>query len=72
MTARQEIKDRRKELGLSQVKLTNAARVSRFRFTLWEAGDGDLTNEEPLRVEAALQLIAKSKLKTLSALSEPG
>jgi predicted transcriptional regulator len=69
MTLQEQTKTRRKELGLSQVRLTNAARVSRFRFTLWEAGDGELKPEELVRIDEALQRLAKARLMRLSTLS---
>ena len=70
MSLREETRTRRKELGLSQVRLTNAAGVSRFRFTLWEAGDGELTSEELGRIEETLQRLAKARLMRLTTLSK--
>ena len=65
----QDVRVQRKQLGLSQVRLANLAGVSRFRLTLWESGDGPLTEEELARVISLLRHQAATTIEALSELA---
>lgn len=62
-------KNQRKELSLSQVRLANLAGVSRYRYVLWELGDGPLTADELQQIGDALRRRAEEQIRQLAALS---
>jgi predicted transcriptional regulator len=49
------LKIRRTALRISQARLARLAKVSRFKISLYELGDGALTPDESLRIKEALQ-----------------
>ena len=64
-----QARHRRKETGLSQVRLARLAGVSRYRYILWELGDGELTGHEKSQLADALARRAEEKIRNLSSLS---
>jgi hypothetical protein len=50
--------------------LANLAGVSRFRLTLWESGDGPLSEAELSKLLIALQSEARARLSQLAGFVE--
>lgn len=72
MDTRKRIKVFRRKVGFSQVRLANVAGISRFRLTLWEAGEGPLRRDELRRLDDALERLASERIKHLQQLSAAG
>ena len=45
----------REAVGLSQIRLARLSDVSRFRISIFESGDAELTADEVRRIRKALQ-----------------
>jgi predicted transcriptional regulator len=58
------LKTRRTALRIPQTRLARLAKVSRFKISLYELGDGNLTSDELLRIQEALQAEA-NRLRNL-------
>ena len=71
----ENLRSHREALGLSQIRLARLAGVSRFRISVHESGDGELTAEEQGRIRAALKAEAQrlaSIADTLGRVQEAG
>jgi transcriptional regulator with XRE-family HTH domain len=58
------LKTNRTALRISQSRLARKANVSRFKISMYELGDGNLTPDELLRIQEALQAEA-NRLRNL-------
>jgi DNA-binding transcriptional regulator YiaG len=65
---REEVRIHRTKLGLSQLRLAALARVSRFKLTLWESGQGPLTEVEVKKIHTVLVAEAAARLIELRGL----
>jgi len=50
----ENLRSHREALGLSQIRLARLSDVSRFKISVFESGDGELTKDEEGRIRAAL------------------
>ncbi|AFC22531.1 hypothetical protein phi1422_0011 [Bdellovibrio phage phi1422] len=51
----ESLKKKREDLGLSQMKLANAANMGRYNISLFESGNRDLTKEEEAKINEVLK-----------------
>lgn len=63
-----EARTHRKRLGLSQVKFARTAGVSRYRYIMFELGNGDLTAEERRLVKEVFDRLARAQIEVLTAI----
>ena len=66
------LRDRRKRLNLSQLRLSRLSQVSRYKIVLFELGDGSLSGEQLARVERTLEHEVGRQMQTLRRFAQEG